>query len=882
MRLNRTLLTGAICSGLATMMLTPSVWAQQASTANASDVTGKAKNKDKQNITNLKGVTVTGVRASLQSAQEIKQQSSEIVDAIVAEDIGKLPDQTMSEALQRITGVQIARDVGEGGSVTIRGLPEVKTTLNGRDIFTAGGGRTFNPEDFPAELIKAIKVYKSTSADMVSDGVGGTIDVITHKPFDFKGFKAAGSVGEDYSDLIDKTKPTFSGLISDRWDTAIGEVGALFSASYQERAYREDLNSTGAPAERTDLIPGRTVIAPNGTYEPLITGLRKRTGVNAALQWEPIHDLQFYAEGNYQQLKTRQDQRGVYIPTNGLSAVPGSVETFPGTNDFMRGTYTDARVETFGTSRDTQDKNQQYALGGTWFHGPWIVDGEASYTKSVYNLYYGELDMSASGATVTQDLSPAVPSTAVSGVNLTDPSAYTFGALTDSINHYTQTLGAIKFDAEYSINGPITGIKFGVRYGNRRADFTPTRFYESANPGVTTADASNLYGVTPYTDFYSETRADETFPRTYLVANPDLLRYDFDAVRQKLGIDETPSVSPLSVFNVAEKTYTSYLMATFDAGSTIPVDGNFGVRVVRTKDDLVGNQPLYVDDVQSGYAPIDANNSYTDVLPSFNMRVHLTDDLQLNLAASKTLTRPDFSNLSPSLTLVPANGQASSGNPDLKPIRAVNYDASLAWFFNAYSSVYGAAFYKKINGFVETTVTPGVIIDGEVYNLSQPSSGNNGKVRGLEAGYQQFFDFLPGWLSGLGVQANYTYVQSSAPTSVAGYTTTLPQLSKDSYNLVGMYEKGPLSVRVTYNWRSRFFNSLYTGTGSLAANPIYNKAYGWLDASIDYSLTKHATVYFSANNLLRTRIDEYYTYTDRPNQSTINDREFMLGVRFDL
>ncbi len=884
MNFNRKLLAGAICAAFGVVVLAPSAWAQQTSVPakGKSETSGQSKKQDNRNTTNLKAVVVTGARASLQSAQEIKRQSSEIVDAIVAEDIGKLPDQTMSSALQRITGVQISRDVGEGGSVTIRGLPQVQTTLNGRAIFTAGGGRTFNPEDFPSELIKEIKVYKTSSADMVSGGVGGTIDVTTHKPFDFKGFKAAGSVSEDHADLINKTKPTASGLVSDRWDTSIGQFGALLSASYQERAYREDTNSNGAPQERTNLIPGRTVIAPTGSYEPIITGLRKRTGVNAALQWRPSNDLQFYAEGNFVKLKTRQDQRGIYLYTGGLNPVPGSIQTFPGTNDFMRGSYTGATALTFGTSRDTQDTVQQYALGGKWFHGPWTVDGEASYTNSTSDLVYRELDLKAPGATVTQDMTSAVPSTTVTGVNLTDPNAFAFGALTDSINHFKQNLSAFKLNAEYSINSPITAIKAGIRLGHLTSSFTPIRFYQAASPSVTLADQPSYYGITPYTNFYSRTLPNVSFPRTYLVTNPNELRNNFTAVRQALGIGTAPSVSPLSVFQATEKTYAGYLMAMFDAGSSIPVDGNFGVRVVRTQDALVGNQPLYAGGVQSGYTPIHGNNSYVDVLPSFNMRVHLTENLQLKLAASKTMTRPDFTNLSPSLTLVPANGQAASGNPNLKPVRSDNYDASLAWFFTPSSSIYGAAFYKNINGFIETTVTPGVVINGIVYNLAQPSSGSNGKVRGLEAGYQQFFDFLPGWLSGFGMQANYTYVNSQAPSSVKGVTTTLPQLSRDSYNLVGMYEKGPLSVRVAYNWRSRFFSSLYVGTGSLTANPIYSKGYGWLDASIDYSINKDATVFFSASNLTRTRLDSYFTYTDRPGTSMINDREYMLGVRFNL
>jgi len=172
------------------------------------------------------------------------------------------------------------------------------------------------------------------------------------------------------------------------------------------------------------------------------------------------------------------------------------------------------------------------------------------------------------------------------------------------------------------------------------------------------------------------------------------------------------------------------------------------------------------------------------------------------------------------------------------------------------------------------------------YTLSAPENSGDGKVKGFEVGYQQFFDFLPGFLSGLGMQANFTYADSKAPTSLVGFSAPLTQLSKTSYNIVGIYEKHGVSLRVAYNYRSKFLSSILGGAYTDAAGglhtftwPVYTKGYGWLDASFNIDVTKHFTLSFDAQNLLRTQIQQYYQVQTRPGQFTIDDRQFMIGVR---
>lgn len=891
------LLTGTILSTVLAMPTlaqeTPSGAAAQTSASDPSGATGPGD------------IVVTGVRASLQSAQNIKRNADTIVDSIVAEDIGKLPDNNATEALQRVTGVQVSRDVGEGGAIAIRGLPQVETTLNGRETFTAGGGRTFNLEDLPAELIGRIDVYKSPTADLIEGGLGGTVDVRTHLPFDFAGATASASLRGLYADRIGKTKPLASLLLSDRWETGIGEIGILGAISYQDRAYRQDIDSTGAPTPRvpgaaSQIDPTRTVFAPNGNYQVLVTGDRQRIGANAALQWRPAPNLEFSLEGQYQRFRTNQQQYSVNIPTAGSAFVAGSASYFSGTNDVSQASYSNQIITAGGTERDLLDVNKQVALKGKWTSGNFTLTGDGAYTKSRSDLWYTELDLVTRAPTFTQFAATNPPSSSTPGFDLSNLSNYTVGGLTRNENHYVGHEWAGRLDGDYKFDGGIlSSIAVGFRYSDRAvAQQSPVRYVgqtTATNPALYTS----LFTANQFNNFYNVGSVD--FQRNFPYANAGNLRNNFSGVVGTLGVaapNPTSVSNQLAGFAADEKSYAAYVMARFNVNDV--VDGNVGVRWVRTEDSINGFQlrtqavvnpttgvTTYTPIVPNIVDPVIVNNAYNKWLPSANIRIHLTPRLQLRLAGSQTLTRPDFSQLSPAVTVVPGQLAASSGNPGLSPITSTNADASLEWYISKSTSLYVAGFYKHVKGFIFTRATPGQTIGGTTgYTVSLPVNSDPGSVKGAEIGYQQFFDFLPGALSGLGIQANYTYADSSAPSSLVGFTAPLTQLSKNSYNVAGIYEKYGLSLRVAYNYRSSFLSSIlagaYTPPGGTTVSyvfPTFTKGYGWLDASLNYDIGKHLTLTFDAQNILRTQIQQYYNVSTQPGQFTIDDRQFMFGVR---
>ncbi len=181
-------------------------------------------------------VVVTGIRKSMASSRSLKKNSEQIVDAVVASDIGKLPDTTVSDSLARVTGVTVGRNGGEADSVLVRGLPNIATSYNGRDIFTAEG-RFVASQDFAAGNVAALEVYKSTTADQVEGGIAGLINVRGRRPFDFKGREISGMVNYLYANQSKKYSPNGNFLISDRWMTGAGEIGALLNVSYNRFQY---------------------------------------------------------------------------------------------------------------------------------------------------------------------------------------------------------------------------------------------------------------------------------------------------------------------------------------------------------------------------------------------------------------------------------------------------------------------------------------------------------------------------------------------------------------------------------------------------------------------------------------------------------------------
>jgi TonB-dependent receptor len=838
----------------------------------------------------LDTVLVIGTRASLESAIERKRESDDIIDSVVAAEIHKLADLSVADALQRITGVQIARDRGEASIASVRGLVQVETTLNGREIFTAGFGRAFDYADLPSEMLAGIDVYKSSSAGRIEGGLGGLVDLRTRRPFDFRERTLALSARLMHGDLAAKSAGQFSVLFGDRASTRVGEFGVLMNVVLQDRAWREDTKGTGTPMVcsaratrgcRLDLVAGQDTEAPSSTSESTNFGRRRRSAASLMLGWRPNPKTEVYAEAHLAELRTKQDTQQVNVGPNfstGSSFDPASVALFPGTSDVQRITWTNAPISILSFARDTIDRTRQLAAGASWSDGPLRLSTDLSHTRSLNHLFFSGTTLAATAARFTHDLSGKVPGTAIEGTDLADPANYRYVLVNYRIRPLRGNLFAARIDGEWQLErGMLERIQFGWRQARREANNAPNLIFgDVAVPGtVTAADQPGRIQTYPYRPFL-DGRA--TSIDGYLTDTLAGSR-DAAALREAFGIT-TPlptSGSPLGVWRIRERTDAAYVQAGWQQPA-LRLDGQAGLRLVHTRSTVDGSQTV---PSTGAIEPIEIDTTTTDWLPSASLRWRTGGPLQLRAAASRTITRPDFNQLSPSITLTPNSvnpqlNQGTSGNPALRPLRASNVDLAAEAAFGRGHAASLTVFWKRVDGFIAIQ-TQDEEHDGATYRVSRPYNADTGHIRGVELGYQRFFDFLPGAWRGLGLQANATYVDSSTFDRVLNANVPMQNLSRQSANLIGMYERGDWSARLAWNWRSRFASRSVSVVG-LGAFQAYTNAYGWLDASLRWRINDRVTWSLDGGNLLGTLRRSYFGVETRPESATVNDRQIGISL----
>lgn len=844
----------------------------------------------------LDTVVVTGMKSSLMKAQDRKRNADQVVDSIVADDIGKLPDANVAEALQRIAGVQISRNRGEGDRVQVRGLSQTISLLNGRSIFTAGKERGLSLQDVPSELLAGADVFKTPTADQVEGGIGGVIDLRTRRPFDFSGAKVAGTVKTTYADLSEKSNVEGSALLSNRWRLDGGEFGALLSVAHQKRNYRADTQELGTPAELAD---GSGVHAPTGVWYAYEAGTRARTGVSASLQFRPNKEWDFYLDANHTELKTETDMNGHFASpywANWSAATNlGALWPVEGTisapnKKFEKGLFYGASASTTGAITDRETKTSQLAIGADWHANDWRVKSELSYTDSSFSSVYSEVRLGTFAATqYSFDMTTELPSAfgvMTSPTDLLSKSKY----WADKALYFRQENDGhetvLRLDGEKRLDGFFSRLRAGVRASDRKATSAEVNTMNNIwtdTPGsgvggaVTALDQQ--IGVIPYSNLLHTAGSGQIVTQWLSLTNLNWLR-DTQGSRKALGLT-VPGMDLAQTFEFGEETAAVYGLADFDTTLlSKSVTGNFGLRVVKTR-----NERNFYN--TTGAAPLaqQVSDSETDVLPSLNAHMELSDKLLARIAASKVVSRPDFNQLTPSLSLNVNDKTGYLGNPYLGALSANQFDASLEYYMSKSDHVYGAAFYKKVDGFIQTS-TQQLVYQGETYTVSTPKNGENGTIQGIELGYQAFFTGLPGALRGLGLQANYTYVDSSAPGPLGGQKTQLQNLSRDSYNLIAMYDYSDFALRLAYNYRGKALvdtMNYYPNKGStIAQTSVYMKAYGMLDAYASYQINKNLKLSVEANNLLRTKRTSYYAVDNLPRGTYADDRRFGLSLMAEM
>ncbi len=912
-------------------------------------------------------VIVTGQRASIQSAQDIKRNSSTIVDSIVAEDIGKLPDRSVTEALQRVPGVSVGRytnndaehPAAEGSGVAIRGLTQVRGELNGRDVFSAASGRGLSFEDVPAELMYAVDTYKSPSADMIEGGLGGTVNLRTRMPFDADGQQISVSAKANYGDQLKETNGEYSGLYSNRWETDLGEFGVLINASTSQLSSRSD-QIYSRPFLPRD-INGEEVWVSKGVDWRRNDYESTREGGYLALQWAPNDATELYFTMFQSKHDTVYDENAFFLEgANGDQAlVPTSNNdwAFNSSGALESGTVTVANPANWGLDFGTStrwanniSKTTDYSTGIKWSPDDhWKFSADLQYVKAEARVDDYTLGLKVIPAEAyLSGVGTKTPSILIDSSYMADYENYSLGQQMTHFERNNAEAKTARFDAEYDFDGDvIKSVKVGMRYSEKTADNVNTGydwntryatwfgFDKNSIPKVTEAQASDYLNLYSFNNFQ---RGDVAVPAAgylYSSAAVQNFRATTDAVNSNCASEPFSWACEGSVYmdwnrlgnpdyrNTQEETKVAmYMMANYAFENlAMPIDGNIGVRVVQT--DNVANGALIVNELSTetggliipySSEPFDAKNNYTHVLPSFNLRMQAAEDVFVRFAASKAVWAPSFSDLGARIVMSPARSNEGvitfnlnqDTNPYLEPMKANQFDISAEWYFDSNGGMaHAAIFNKQVEDYFRNGTAPfGITADnGTTYTGTASWLGNYGEsdINGIEVGFSKFFDMLPEPFNGLGLQANYTYIDSElkvptlagpVDTDKSSYAGTLPaeQLSKNSFNIIGMFERDGLSARLAYSWRSEYlvavgsngFNPDFTDWSGKASIPVYNDDYGQLDASVSYTFLDNYTITAEATNLLKEKtvgIMDQNEPGDNIAYSYAQDARFAVGIR---
>ena len=826
-------------------------------------------------------IVVTGLRRSLQSARNIKRNSDQVVDAVVAEDIGKLPDITVSDTAARIPGVQVERSGGEATRVLLRGLDNVyyTTTYDGRELFTAET-RSVALQDFPAGAVAAIEAFKTSTANLIEPGIAGLVNVRSRRPFDFKGFEVNGSAWLIHPNQSRDNSINGNFLITNRWTSGDSEFGALVNFSYTRLHYKDSVRRHGFWI--ADLAGGRSPDFPEIHYNE---GERWRPSINGALQYRR-GDLNLYAEGLWQGYRERQLDSMWAQPLWG-GASYSNLTYRPGTNQIVSGTVTgpgsccgvDGDAWGFKGATHRETNTYQFAVGGSYDAGPLRITADLAHTHSHFQLRTESVDYQIATHDYTVNWFTGYPDSTegptfqVVGLDPANAANYQYRGFYEDYHDPKgkDWQGRLDFEYDPHIN-VIPKIQWGVRYVDRDAWDRSGDFYWNARYLQRPISIVPLdYALIP-----PAFRGDDNppFPTSWLAPTYSSIWDNLAAFRQFNinlvggGSVNGPPLNPSRTYSINEKSLAGYgqLNFKFDAGPT-SIDGIVGLRAVRSRDTIVGT----INEL-SGPTALTVKNSYTDWLPNANLNVRFSPQWTFRLAATKTRTRPRFQDLNPALSLgPPISGcspqttcirSGSGGNPYLKPFTSANYDASLEYYFSPTGFASFTAFHRDIKGFIATQSTsyPDPSAPGVTLLISGPVNTNKGKINGFEAQVRTFFDwgFMPSWARSFGIEANVTHIDANAIFSILPdpsnqnkgifISAPLTDVAKWTYNLTGMYERGPLSVRLSWNHRTSYPEGGFANNGNFTLQGLAHPS-SRLDLSANYAITGNISLFADWTNI---------------------------------
>jgi len=883
--------------------------------------------------TGLEEIVVTGIRKSEEQSLATKRASSELVEVVSAEDIGKMPDKNVADSLARLPGVTTSSaGANEGGfdendRVSMRGTnPSLTQTLiNGHGV-AAGDwfvldqvtqvGRSVSYTLLPSELVSQVVVHKSSNASLVEGGVAGSIDIITRKPLDFsKPFTLEASAGAVYARLPSKTDGQYSALGNYKNDANnFGVMLQLFSETRHLRrdgveilGYEQFKPDSAVAIAHPDLA---NVYYPKEIGAALFEQRRQRNGGLLDIEFKPTDDLTLDLSGFHSKLSAANYNRNYLMwsthfvntgagqgPDPGYTVTNGTLTSanFTGVPGTLYGVY------------DQISRPDETATAG-------FVNFDANWQATERLSFLGQVGTSqGSGKTPTQDVSEtnpgngtgagytlqglgSAPNFNIGATNNTTPTPggipVTFGWIFGAQNVDVEDRETwAKIDSDFKIqDSSWTDLKFGARY-EKHARTSGNALAQ----GPTAAGQSTAAYPTTFSNYPSNFN-------TFGGSIPTNIWYWTPAQLAAYNSPANVNRDPLAreyyqyLFQVREKNSAAYVQADFKGTNWA---ANIGVRYVHTQEDVVTYTQVDASTpgatLTSAFGPfigIPVSHSYNDILPSANLKFDVRPDLVARFAVSETMTRADYSalagftdltppgNCTPTPTgCTPGTGTGTGGNPDLKPIRSTNYDAGVEWYFAKRSLLSATLYYMDLRnyvGFGSTTrsyLTYSSLFPNGAqvpYELTVPVNAK-GRVDGIELAYTQAFS------DNFGVNTNYTYADGKQTSLVTtNGDDRLVGTSKNTYNVSGYFENKMFSARVSYTYRSAFFSGLDRNT-AFSQDKI-----GGLSASLGYTINENFSVTLDGQNLNNPTLKYFALNETQPRAFYKNGAQYYLNFRLKL
>ena len=853
-----------------------------------------------------KAIVVTGIRASLRSALQMKRNTDIISDNISSQQIGQLPDVTIAEELNRLPGVNTTRDRGNSSQASLRGLGPrfVFGLVNGREIASSEPSQDLRWEEFPSEVLSGVQVYKAQDSAVVPGGIAATIDIRTIRPLDYHGptvslrfgptYNENGANLPNYSPWGYRGSAGFIKHLSDNFAVAL-------AASYQKEknafpdfrtwgwntpdntgGHTGDINGDGRP-DNTTWGLNTEVKNVVQTRKALVANVGWRASDNLTVNLDSLYSSYTISENQFQTwygnniLGNWSDSGSGPCGWN-CGAYNSSVSSYVIEN----GTVVAAHLPNSFPNYESviaryQEKHDLLTVGANidWHQGPWDVALDLSHSQANRDNQWRAIYLADQwGTGLDYDLR-GKPSASIlfNGTAPWDPSIQyvSTGRLGNNggPEHTKDHISAAALDLRYEIGSSLfKSFEVGGRVserGKRHRGFNYNLCAGSTTSGICDANAHNV-NVSQYVYDY-------TIPQFNA---PTMVWGDWNDMWNAVYPDSSVpanSEQMLAHTHVGEKTQEGYAKLNIDTTlGTTPLTGGIGVRVAHVSTTSDGFTTLN----NSTFTPVTAHNSYTNILPSLNLTAHLTKDQLLRFGAAIAVARPPLDVLTAGFFLSPIvqNQQptGSGGNPFLKPYKAKQIDLSYENYFHDESLFAVAPYFKHLDTFVaggqqlET-------INGVQYLVATSVNGKGGDVYGVETTFQTRFFFLPGFLKNLGIYTNYTYAHSNVhEIAPASNPFTMVGVAKHTAEFDTYYSQGPFEARVAFKYHSPFTVAPTWNGGNLktlASERI-------VDASVSYQITKKVGVRFQAHNLTNER--SRFTSDNNPSNLS-NDGGYQLYGR---